>query len=307
MFGYIRPFQDDLKMREWARYRQAYCALCKTIEKRYGQLPRMLLTYDLTFLVLFGECFLPTLPEPEHCGCLVKGKGRKRHFRAAPTVVQDFAADWTLLLMAAKLVDDQSEGVRARTRLARLSLHRALKKSREHFPAETAALTALMAEQAKLEQTEAAEPFADLADCLLYYAQPSMEVMALVGEALARLLLLERPELALDADLWVEAVRTACRDLGAWVFAIDALDDWPQDEAKARFNPLLHYGQQSGLEATELKAQTVEALKNLERRLDYDFAILPYEREAEIIQNIVTQGLPAVREKVCRGERLQKL
>ncbi|HQQ40586.1 MAG TPA: DUF5685 family protein, partial [Clostridia bacterium] len=46
MFGYIRPLECELKVREQAEYRAFYCGLCKTIGRRYGTLERLTLSYD---------------------------------------------------------------------------------------------------------------------------------------------------------------------------------------------------------------------------------------------------------------------
>ena len=52
MFGYIRPLECELKVREQAEYRGIYCGLCKSIGRRYGQLERLTLSYDCAFLAL---------------------------------------------------------------------------------------------------------------------------------------------------------------------------------------------------------------------------------------------------------------
>ena len=53
MFGYIRPMECELKVREQQEYRAHYCGLCKAIGKRYGLLARLALNYDCAFLSAF--------------------------------------------------------------------------------------------------------------------------------------------------------------------------------------------------------------------------------------------------------------
>ena len=50
MFGYIRPLEGELKVREQREYRGYYCGLCKSIGARYGQIERLSLSYDCAFL-----------------------------------------------------------------------------------------------------------------------------------------------------------------------------------------------------------------------------------------------------------------
>ena len=52
MFGYIRPLECELRVREQAEYRGTYCGLCKSIGIRYGQIERLTLSYDCAFLAL---------------------------------------------------------------------------------------------------------------------------------------------------------------------------------------------------------------------------------------------------------------
>ena len=52
MFGYIRPRRDTLLVRDYDRYRAAYCGLCRALGKRCGFAARFLVSYDMTFLYL---------------------------------------------------------------------------------------------------------------------------------------------------------------------------------------------------------------------------------------------------------------
>jgi len=40
----------ELKIKEYEKFRAYYCGLCKTIKKDYGELPRITINYDMTFL-----------------------------------------------------------------------------------------------------------------------------------------------------------------------------------------------------------------------------------------------------------------
>ena len=50
MFGYITVNKDELKIKEWNRYRAYYCGLCHELKEIGGQRARMTLSYDMTFL-----------------------------------------------------------------------------------------------------------------------------------------------------------------------------------------------------------------------------------------------------------------
>ena len=50
MFGYVLPRKDKLSEEDFARYRAAYCGLCRSLKRNYGFHARFLVNYDMTFL-----------------------------------------------------------------------------------------------------------------------------------------------------------------------------------------------------------------------------------------------------------------
>ena len=60
MFGYLVAAAEVLDEEQKKRYKACYCGLCRSLKERHGQLSRLTLNYDLTFLVLL----LSSLYEP---------------------------------------------------------------------------------------------------------------------------------------------------------------------------------------------------------------------------------------------------
>ena len=50
MFGYLKPDNPYLYMKDDVLYRALYCGVCKSIGKNSGQLGRFTLTYDIAFM-----------------------------------------------------------------------------------------------------------------------------------------------------------------------------------------------------------------------------------------------------------------
>ena len=44
MLGYVVSYRPELKVWESEIYKAYYCGVCKSIGRRYGQLPRMILS-----------------------------------------------------------------------------------------------------------------------------------------------------------------------------------------------------------------------------------------------------------------------
>lgn len=52
MFGYVKPYVPELKVRDNELYRATYCGLCRTMGKKTGCFSKMTLNYDFVFLAL---------------------------------------------------------------------------------------------------------------------------------------------------------------------------------------------------------------------------------------------------------------
>ena len=52
MFGYVKVYKPELKMKEFEMYRGIYCSLCKQLGKSYGLFARMTLSYDFAFMAI---------------------------------------------------------------------------------------------------------------------------------------------------------------------------------------------------------------------------------------------------------------
>ena len=52
MFGYVTPCKMEMKIKDFEKFKAYYCGLCNSIKNTYGQLPRITLNYDMTFLAV---------------------------------------------------------------------------------------------------------------------------------------------------------------------------------------------------------------------------------------------------------------
>ena len=123
MFGYIRPLECELKVREQAEYRGIYCGLCKSIGRRYGQLERLTLSYDCAFLALTLMAINGDAKFTRgNCGPRIY-RGKRPIADASPTL--DYAADVNVLLAWYKAADDADDEKSAKAAAARVALMRA--------------------------------------------------------------------------------------------------------------------------------------------------------------------------------------
>ena len=106
MLGYVTADKPELKMKEYEVYSGYYCGVCKSIGKRYGQLPRMVLSYDAAFLALLIAGLSAEADEPSREHCMVHPIKKKTIVRNNAI---DYAADVMLILAWYKLLDDAND------------------------------------------------------------------------------------------------------------------------------------------------------------------------------------------------------
>lgn len=100
MFGYVVPYKDELKVREYKLFRAFYCGLCKTLGKSSNQLTRFGLNYDFTFLALLLTALDEDEPQINHEGCIVNP------FKKNPLIKKnqhlEYAADLNVIFVFLK-------------------------------------------------------------------------------------------------------------------------------------------------------------------------------------------------------------
>lgn len=52
MFGYVKPFIPNLRVKEYDFYKSVYCGLCRSMQKHTGGVSRLTLSFDMTFFAL---------------------------------------------------------------------------------------------------------------------------------------------------------------------------------------------------------------------------------------------------------------
>lgn len=287
MFGYVRPNKAELKIKEFVRYRSLYCGICKTISRKYGQLPRLATGYDLTFLALFLSALEPEDQGSEMQACIL------HPFKKTPMALSseslDFCAAAAVLLSRYKLLDNiaDSENV-FKSRAGALAFRRASRKAASEYKE----MDGLIGEGMK-RQAEAEANFTEDAFSPEGVSEP-------FSKLLGGLTALSPPVRKAEEQLKAGLVFLG-ENLGAWIYLIDALDDREEDRAENRFNPLL-----GGDEERKLK-DVLAYMQEKEDAIDASAGLLPFYRDAAILKNIIQEGLPSVREAVIKGEKLRPL
>ncbi len=284
MLGYVTADKPELKMREFEVYNGYYCGVCKSIGRRYGQLPRMVLSYDAAFLALLLASLERQEDRPSREHCMVHPIKKK-------TIVQnhaiDYAADVMLILAWYKLLDDARDEGKLYARAVvttRKGIYRKLKGLRPELCSKVGKnleqLTKL--EEAKCENLDqAAEVFANIMEAIF-------------------------EEGPLPQGFKEQAVlRRIGYHLGKWIYLMDAIDDIDENIESGAYNPLLYrFGYEPG--ETGFKDRIMETCRfNLFHYLGEigkAADLLSIKKNRGIIENIIYKGLLRKTENLTRKE-----
>lgn len=258
MFGYVVCNKKELSEEEVKRYQGVYCGLCKMLENKYGQLSRMSLNYDMTFLILL----LSSLYEPEEkkdeFRCVFHPFKKKCEIYNKYT---DYAADMTVVLAYHKCIDDwQDEHKKLQYRYAHL-LEDDYKKVNESYPRQCRAVENGIRELNKIEKLSYS-----LAD----------ESINCFGRLMAELFVVEE-------DFWSKSLRNFGYNLGRFIYLMDATIDYDKDKKTGNYNPLNSMGKNPSEMEKTLTMIIGEATAEFEK--------LPLVQDEHILKNILYGGV----------------
>ena len=81
MFGYVKPYVPELKIKEYECFRAVYCGLCRAMGKVSGQMSRLTLSYDFVFFVMMRMALTGEKPEFEEFRCPVNFTKKRQYMR----------------------------------------------------------------------------------------------------------------------------------------------------------------------------------------------------------------------------------
>ena len=288
MLGYVLPDKGELKVREYEIYKGYYCGVCKRIGKAYGQLPRMLLSYDAAFLALLlaSADDAPDAPGQEHC---IVHHVKYQTVITNPAI--EFAADAMLILARYKLEDDADDEGRLPAK-AGLSLLKKLNRELDlKYPQLGDSIRQQIFDLSRLES--------DHCSSLDMAAESTAKIMEMVLGEGARILYEDQPHLH-------ETFAKIGYHIGKWIYLIDAADDIEKDLEEGTYNPLLYrFSYDADLESTDgFRARIDKDLRfNLFQYLAVvgeELQTLDLKKNSGIIDNIIYFGLNRRTEEVLR-------
>lgn len=281
MFGYLRPRQSELRLREYGFYRACYCGLCKRMGKCTGQCSRLTLNYDFVFLaaVRISLCGDPVTVRRGRC-LLHPFRGRDLLVGSAQS---DVCADVSALLTYHKCRDDLADErgwKKFRAALARPFLAGARKRSARRHPELDRVISAKLAALREWEASDDGIPSAD---------RPAK----LFGELMSAVF----SEGLTGTDARIAA--SVGGAIGQWIYLFDAADDFDEDLRRNRYNPYVRlFGKTPDRADWETVRCALTAYLSEAERAVALIDHYPRPELKEILSNILFLGLPDAQDRV---------
>ncbi len=266
MFGYVKTFKPELKVREYEMYRSVYCTVCKRIGKKYGHALRFSLSYDFAFLAMLGislEAEGCQDFEKSHC---VYNPLKKCSYTKGYEDVFDFTCAASVIMLYYKLCDDVRDMGAIKSflrRSYRLIIKKAYKRAAREFPQIEKIVSDMDSSQVKSEKAGSAVDAA---------AEPTAVALGKLCALLS------------NDDVNRRVLQRIGYCVGKWVYLADALDDMEEDKKRGNFNPLL-------------STDTANAMGNLNvcsNEAGSSFELIANGIYAPILKNIFYLGMPNV-------------
>ncbi len=213
MFGYILPDKPNMYVKDYNTYRAHYCGLCKTTKKQYGNLMRLGINYDITFIDIMLHGLLDQAPTIKTGGCILNPIQKK------PYVLQDEISKnmvhLNVLLTEFKIKDDLADTFSPKKKLLNILLKRKIKKARANLPDVATVLDSAFLQQQQLEIKKTPSP--DMA----------ADAFSVAIKSIYKILL---------GDKYTDPIGDIAYNLAKFVYIMDAIDDFEEDVGKNQYN-----------------------------------------------------------------------
>lgn len=213
MFGYVVANINDLSKEEKDRYRQFYCGLCRELGKRHGQLARLTLNYDMTFLAMLLSSLYEPGEETGEMACVMHPVKKHPFVRNQYTA---YAADMTIALTYYKCVDDWKDDRKPLGKLGAKVLRKSYGQVQKRWPRQCEVIESCMQRLTDIENGSGAPD--DAVNCF--------------GLLMSELFVYEQ-------DIWSASLRRFGNCLGRFIYLMDAAIDYEDDQKSGNYNPII--------------------------------------------------------------------
>lgn len=281
MFGYVTPCKMELKLKDYEKFKAYYCGLCREIKNNFGNLPRLTLNYDMTFLAVLLDslCDKASTIRKEFCAF----HPMQKRLIISQNSSLEYAAFCNVILAYYKLLDNVSDDNSIKSRIYSSVLGTYLKKASATYLNNSVYIKRVLGELYDLESNSSDKSLDEL----------SHNFADLTGFILSSYPGITGNEKSL---YWLGY------NLGKWIYIIDAYDDLEKDMLKGKFNAINAVFNKNRLPYNEL-------ISNIDKRIEFTLINcaqccleyldkLPIKKNYDLLHNILQFGLMEKMDKV---------
>lgn len=302
MFGYVTINKPELKIKDYDRYREYYCGLCRALKERHGIRAQIFLSYDATFAAVLLSALYEPKTKRQTCRCVMHPACRKHYLHNGAIA---YIADMNLVLAYYKCLDDWADEKKV-LRLAYSGvIRRQVKAVKQRYGKKVSVIRDKIRELSVYEAQGANDAFSSVTGDIDIASGIFGDIM---GEILAVAPRdLQRAYDAADVSgggnqsnnqreggtLYSEDWSLVLRELGYWlgrfIYIMDAYDDVEEDVKRGSFNPFAE--QYKTMERDAFSEWVRQLLIMTAADMARAYERLPIVQEVGILRNIIYSGI----------------
>ena len=279
MFGYIVPLKPELKIKDYYTFKGYYCGLCFNIKKQFGNIPRLFLNYDMTFLAIFLDGLSKDKIQTKKITCIT------HPFKKKVIIINNdalkYASNISIALAYYKQLDDVNDNHSIKSKI----LKNLLTPYKNKLSAKiNDSLLIIENNLKRLYNYEKDLNFSSLDEV----SYPFAIIVGKLIENYPHTLKNDSPDLRNE-------LYNFGYFLGKWIYIIDAFDDLKKDIEDNKFNPInILYNKNNEKYDTikdNVKSITDMTLLNCGYSLSELIKSLDFNKNKDILDNIINLGI----------------
>ena len=277
MFGYLKPDNPYLYLKDETLYKALYCGVCKSIGEICGQIPRFTLSYDMAFMSAICHNILGVDVEITKQRCIAH-QIKKRPIQKPDEISLTLGAV-NVILAYYKIRDDILDENKGLSKS--LIIKKGYKKAKAKCP--------------NIDKI-----VCDGYNRLREYETKNSSSVDLVCDAFAKII--EEISTEIFQEKSTEFTKNLFYAIGKWVYLIDALDDYDKDVKKKNFNVLYNEYKAENF-ATLLKNNKAEILyvfNSIFSQIAENYKNIKMKYNTDLVNNIITRGIPQTTNKILQ-------
>lgn len=302
MFGYVTINKPELKIKDYERYREYYCGLCRALKLRHGAGAQLSLRYDAVFAAVLLSALYEPGTKRQTCRCIMHPVCQK-HYRDNHVIA--YVADMNLVLSYYKCLDDWADEKKVLGLAYSGVIRRRVKAVKQRYGKKVSVIRDKIRELSVYEAQRADAAFSSVTD--------DIDIASgIFGDIMGEMLAVSPDDLqracdAADTDggdnplnvrgdggfLYREDWSLGLRELGYWlgrfIYIMDAYEDVREDAERGCFNPFI--SRYKTMEWNAFSEWVRQLLMMTAADMARAYERLPIVEEVGILRNIIYSGI----------------